>query len=106
MADRENLHDIARRVEVVERHISGTTAGNDQLAQVALGRPADKRMALENRVGVENLRYRFLRQTRILRQEELEQPLKVCLRPAREAYLRHRLSRGRLAPLPATRASK
>lgn len=48
MADAQNAHRIERRVETVERDVSGSAPRDDQLSQLTLRTPADQRMPSEH----------------------------------------------------------
>jgi len=104
MAHCQHEGDVLRLEECVECNVTGLAPRYDQLAQALLRWPSDRRVALEDMQCVENQLDGRPGGGWIVGGDKLEYPVEVGLRARRELYPRHRLSRGRLAGLPAARA--
>ena len=104
MAHRQHEDNLFLLEEIVERDVTGLAPRYDELTQAMLRRPADRRVPLENLQCVENQRNRCTGGDGIIASDKVEYAVEIGSRARRELYPRHRLSRGRLAGLPAARA--
>lgn len=106
MTHGQHQHHIQRLDVSVERHVARAASRYDELSQTLLGGPAYERMAFEQ---AKRLHYElngFARCRRIMLDEKVGQSLQVAPNALLNDYLRQRLSRGRRAGLPATRARR
>lgn len=77
MPNRKNQHDVKRLLVAVQSKVTRTTARDDQLSHVVLGRTPDQRMILENLHRLRNQRDCFQRCSRLRFEKEISQPLKI-----------------------------
>ena len=101
MAKAEYHDGIRERIVVVKREISGSAAGNYQLAQIIDRHVPEQRVLLEHRDCIRDELGCFDCGGRIFKQKEVDQPLQVADGCRRIDYARHRLGFGLVVFLPA-----
>jgi len=106
VADREHEHGVVCGPPPIERQISFSTLGDDELATAIFHRTPKQRMTFQNHDGLANLLNRAQRPSRICFRCEFEDALEVSERSRAQLDCRHAFGRGRLARSPRARDSR
>ena len=104
MAQAENDYRVDCDIVVVKRKVSRLASGYDELPQVVRRRSANQWMLREHFDSAGYQINRFQRGRRIIRQQELDEPLEIGKSGRRVDQPRQRLGFGFDAFLPAARA--